>query len=464
MYFYSSRTLLYVLDGIAYERQAFYYMHYNHREITGNTPKNSNLLENAFKALQNKKSFEYIIFCILGAVVAVGIFVCCVQYQSIRQFDVHQSDYEWVSSNFNIGLSEQMIDSLERSGLNDVLYTSVAGDFSGQSITFSYENSNQDNYFCALNNESNTQQVEKGNAQIAVLIKGSALYNHIVPPDFDEYAFEQGNTVIMYLPDFIETSPGVYLLANTTNRNTIGSVSALITSYLHVGEYVNIFCNEDEYELKCGYIIESYDNMIQTKYDILLPGTILVSETLFKTLLDVSEIKYNTVYASLSHNIEKTVSVNELLPNLPANMKAIDYKEQQIENIGIFVIVSFLICILLLIACAVSYQLLKTKKVPLRTSNISSHEIMLMQQCRIHMLVLPYMLLGINILVISVMFIIRDLSYFHTVILESISNRFDGFYYLFPWQGFIFPQLVYLILFEAYMCWCYRKQCVSRQN
>lgn len=225
---------------------------------------------------------------------------------------VNSDDYEWSASDYD-GLTLQQVNQIKNiEHIRDVDYVSQISKIDMiENIYMEYEGVHQDTYAKLINGVSNDEKEINGmKVKIVALPRDSGLWDYYFPEDdMDENEFLHGEKIMMYMPDIMENDRGTYTPVNCCWLVS-GNYSGIVyRPNIQNGTLIRIMAGQNSIETECGYVWKEFPNKImQTGRDFLLPGTILVSENLYKHLFDIENMNYNYVMASGDHQLSYDVS------------------------------------------------------------------------------------------------------------------------------------------------------------
>lgn len=283
---------------------------------------------------RNRKFFR--IEFVLGLLSTLLLFFClyeiCDSYRDYRMtLDIAGYDYAWSASSPKVGLRDSEVSRIKNTAnIDDVIYTSEASRLDDDVIYLHYKGETDDPYRVLINESSGITDTDAGlRIRANTLPAQSTLWDYYIPDGLDTEAFLRGESVILYLPELLKTSYG-YALVNTVGINNHEIQGETCLSHISVGDTLTIAIGDRTQAVTCGYIMHSFPSRAQTAMDFLIPGTVLMSETLYKTLLEMDEPRYNYVLAFGNNRLSYDVG-DKIMSGITKNA-GIQFENHRIEK------------------------------------------------------------------------------------------------------------------------------------
>lgn len=283
--------------------------------------------------------------------------------QSYRLWrSVNGAAYQWIGEDPSVGLSAAQVSRIKNTkGIPKVMYTTEINNLgpngSGEStpVILSYEGVEEDPY-CQLLEKGSGYGNQAMSVKIYSIPEASVLWDHYIPPEIDQQQFLSGETVIVYLPELVQTELG-YKAVNTFAVNRVEPGVETVQPAIQLGDSLTLRVGEKSQQVRCAYVMQGYDSMVQTWLDFLAPGTVLVSERLCMDLLELDEPVYNTVMAmggtDLSYDVSDklmsliSTSVRIQFQNL--RLESDTHRMQLLTRTALLVGIAALLCVLSLV-------------------------------------------------------------------------------------------------------------------
>lgn len=283
---------------------------------------------------RNRKFFrvEFALGFLSMAVLFFCLYEICDSYRDYRMTsDIASYDYAWSASSPKAGLSDGEVSRIKNTAnIDDVVYTSEASRLGDDAIYLRYEGQTDDPYRVLINESSGITDTDAGlRVRINTLPAQSPLWDYYIPDGLDTEAFLRGEIVILYLPELLETSYG-YALVNTVEINNHEVQGETCLSHISVGDTLTIAIGDRAQAVTCGCIMRSFPGRAQTAMDFLIPGTVLMSETLYKHLFGMDEPRYNYVLAFGNDRLSYDVG-DKIMSGITKNA-GIQFENRRIEK------------------------------------------------------------------------------------------------------------------------------------
>lgn len=380
---------------------------------------------------------------------------------------VNGADYRWDALDSKTGLTTAQVAQIEHTtGIQQVAYTSTASALvtEGQNtspILMEYEDWESDAYRELLNGEVLPADTPMG-VKLYSLPQNSILWNYYFPDEMNVEMFLAGKAAIVYLPEIVPTDFG-YRAVNNFGVNQVDLQTDTIWPTVQTGDTITLILGEKRHQICYVYVMYGYNSMIQTTLDFLVPGSVLISEPLYMSLLGLDEPLYNEVLAiggpDLSYDVSDKLmaavvttsqeSSEIIYQNIRITRE--DSKSQLRTRISLLGGVASLLCVLTLI---VTYRN--------RMAHISYEQsrVWLLRAlgCEDKLLKRIYRRSSfLGILLVTV--IVNTLALGYYVItgafrLFATGSLLDNFwlatrleFYGFPWLFCLLPQVIFLIMF-----------------
>lgn len=413
------------------------------------------LIENSLIIL----SFSILFFCLYA--------LCDSQQIYTKTALLNAHDYYWESASTSYGLAYSDILKIQNTAnIEDVAYTSSAFSIDNEPIYITYSNHEVDEYVSCVNTFYDQANTSYGMRTHIVLVpQGSLLWNYYMPNDIDTDSFLAGNSVILYLPEIAELTNRSYAAINTFDINT--NPSSVNTYYpgVEIGDQITITAGNIRKTVSCLDIMQRFPSYQQTSLDFLIPGSVLISESLYFELFSVDSILYTDVYAFGNNSLSYDVG-DKLMSSITTN-KNISFTNNRIAKetakkglltdcIFIGSIVLF-ICIITIIITFRNRQYLYTYEndriLLLRKLGCQLSVIKKMYQTKTVFFIIPYALI-LNSTVL-LLFAYRNYIDFVSAdnILSTLLKICSFAFYKFPWTLLVLPQIVFLVFLIGFTRW-----------
>lgn len=320
---------------------------------------------NDFCSIQHKRNRRHFLLeAGLSLMAITSLFICMYgiskSYRDYRtELNIVGYDYAWMSSDTSGGLfASDIIKIQNTSNIDKVVYAACATSYSDSRICMEYDNCSQDEYRFMHNTRQNYENDSAVCIELVAVPEESALWDYYIARySTDPESFRRGDSVIVFLPELQEVSKSFYTAVNTFDLNPATKSLPTYRSQLEPGDTVTVIVGDKEVRLTCDNMIYRFPSHAQTTMDFLTPGSILVSESLYCSLLSMDEIRYNYVFAVGNNNL--SYDVGDKLMSYIASGRGVSFTNNRIQtetirnsfltSVSALSIVAILTCVLTLL-------------------------------------------------------------------------------------------------------------------
>lgn len=421
---------------------------------------------NDFCSIQHKRNRRHFLLeAGLSLMAITSLFICMYgiskSYRDYRaELNIVGYDYAWMSSDTSDGLfASDIIKIQNTSNIDKVVYASCTTSYGDSRICLQYDNCSQDEYRFMHNTRQNYENDSAVCIELVAVPEESALWDYyIMRYSTDHESFRRGDSVIVFLPELQEVSKSFYTPVNTFDLNPSTKSLPAYRSQLEPGDTVAVIIGDKEVKLTCDNMIYRFPSHSQTTMDFLTPGSILVSEALYCSLLSMDEIRYNYVFAVGNNNL--SYDIGDKLMSYIASGRGVSFTNNRIQtetlrnsflaDVSALSIIAILTCVLTLLILYRNKTYLyavENARISLLTSMGCPRKIIAkMYSSKLEPWVLPFAILlnGISVLTIAY----RNYSLFVPAggLLARWKMICSYAFNYFPWIILIVPQLGFLFL------------------
>lgn len=434
----------------------------------------------SFIRIQRKRNaMFFLIEGITSAILALVLFVClygiCLNVQGDSNANnIAGYDYSWSAHSPDMGLSPSEITQISHTAnIETVVYTSRARSSVDGMVYLTYPGQNQDEYLVPNNAMQGFPSYRDGLCvELVVLPNNSLLWDYYMPETVSADDFRQGNCVLLFLPELSVTHQGLYTITNTFEINSSGEIAKTYVSELSEGDTVTLNTESTGKTVQCAHIMRRFAGHSQGVIDFLVPGSVLISETLFCELFKLPAITYNDVFAVGNNRLSYDVG-DKLMSKITGN-RQINFTNYRIEretsrNVLLTNIITYS-CIAIL-TCLLGVVLLWFNRTRLFLSERSRISLLKNLGCSNHIITASYMwgieywLIPFTIILNVFVLVVGAYQRYAAVIAESRffsfwSMLFQTAYLNFPWMLLILPQVILLCV----LIWLYKRKTKNAQK
>ena len=252
----------------------------------------------SFIKLEKQRMQKHVILtrslCIITGIV---LFICTYtisdtwNYYKWRQSNLGY-DYKWSTDIPSHGLSETQLSKIKNtSGISDIQYFNVASYYLSldQRIYISDKNGINAKYVKLFNQMSGCTEDATNNLPIKII---SLPENTSIWKSISNYkpsrSFYNGNTMLCYFSNIVETEDGTIQNMDETNTQSI-------SPNIHEKDPMQLIIGNTTYDVQCEKVISKLNaNNVDTD---ITNGTIFISQKLYNEIFDNMNSLYNNVFA-----------------------------------------------------------------------------------------------------------------------------------------------------------------------
>lgn len=213
-------------------------------------------------------------------------------YEMIRELN---AGYSWMSTANGLNL-QQLLAVQNAYGIDEVVsYNELTTDMY-RAVEITDETDNNESYIDMITGGVSNQNFS---SSIISFPKDSSVYNAYIKGKSYENDFNEGKTVILYMPSITESSTDYslpYEQVNTLENAELENAS-ILNYVLTDNSAITLHYNEGSYTFDQVEVITKLTGKTQQREDIFTLGSIIVCPSLYAKITGIDNETYNTVYA-----------------------------------------------------------------------------------------------------------------------------------------------------------------------